>query len=326
MAKLTLFSAFDFFSDADWSWSVRSATPTSIAIGDGVHQQTFSGAFTSVAAGSWAGSLTGSSYFLNGAEVYRLEDFTLDAAALAKLAITGADTQQTYAFFLSGDDTITGSAGDDAIKAFAGNDTVHAGAGNDHIAGGLGDDYIDGGSGLDTVVYFGPNDPLIVRTADGFKVTDADGDGTDTLVSVERIQCGDGGMIALDVDAGGVGGMAYRLYQAAFNRTPDGAGVGYWINAMDHGASLQTVAQNFIDSQEYKDAYGTGLSNHDIVTRYYENILHRAPEQGGLDFWTGALDKGVSLASVLAAISESQENIDGVAAVIGTGFEYTPWH
>lgn len=39
--------------------------------------------------------------------------------------------------------------------------------------------------------------------------------------------------------------------------------------------------------------------------------------------WTGVLDQGATFAAVLAAISTSQENIDGTALVIGTGFEYT---
>lgn len=90
--------------------------------------------------------------------------------------------------------------------------------------------------------------------------------------------------------------------------------------------SLVAVAENFISSSEYQQAYGTGLSNRDVVTKYYENILHRAPDQAGLDYWVGLLDgKSATLAQVLASISESHENVTVTATVIGNGFEYTPW-
>jgi len=35
--------------------------------------------------------------------------------------------------------------------------------------------------------------------------------------------------VALDIDAGDIGGSCYRIYKTAFNRTPDEGGLGYWI-------------------------------------------------------------------------------------------------
>ncbi len=89
--------------------------------------------------------------------------------------------------------------------------------------------------------------------------------------------------------------------------------------------SVTTVAQGFIDSQEYRDAYGSAMTNRELVTRYYTNILDRAPDQAGLDFWVQKLDSGVARADVLAGISESPENINGSAAIIANGFAYTPY-
>ena len=88
---------------------------------------------------------------------------------------------------------------------------------------------------------------------------------------------------------------------------------------------MTAVAQGFIDSQEYREAYGSAMTNRELVTRYYTNILDRAPEQAGLDFWVEKLDSGVARADVLAGISESPENIDGSAALIANGFSYTPY-
>lgn len=72
--------------------------------------------------------------------------------------------------------------------------------------------------------------------------------------------------------------------------------------------------------------YGDSQSNLELVARFYQNILGRDPEPTGRDFWVRNLDTGVTgVADVMAAISESGENKDGLAAIVGNGFTYTPW-
>lgn len=332
MANLTLFSAFDFGADQNWNWYVTQGTAGLITIESGIQKQTLSGSFTYPTPLTYAGTISATSYFNNNAEVYRITGLAHDIITLSIKAVLNADAQATYAYLLSGNDTITGSAGNDGLIGYAGNDTIRAGAGNDNLAGLSGNDQIDGGLGLDSVLFVGARANFsVARTDAGFTVTDKTGaEGTDTLVNVERIIFSDlvGNLsgLALDVGADGLGGKAYRLYQAAFNRTPDTPGLSFWMHSLDQGASLVSIAQGFIQSKEYQDTYAPGLSSRDLVSKYYQNILHRAPEQGGLDFWSGALDsKAASTAEVLAGISESKENIDGTAAVIGNGFEYLPW-
>jgi hypothetical protein len=324
MATLTLSQGFDFRGGQDWLWYVTTLTNSFIGMDHEQYHQTLTGSFT-FSDTSFAGTATATSLLLNGSEIYNITGMSHDAYQLGLLLNPG-ETQHRYAYVFNGNDTMTGSGSADGLLGYAGNDTISAGAGNDWISGGAGNDKIDGGTGTDTAAYSGARSLYtITHTAAGFTVTDNSGaEGTDTLVGVERLQFADKA-VALDVDASSIGGMAYRLYQAAFDRTPDAAGVGYWMSAMEKGTSLVTVAQGFINSAEYQNAYGTALSSHDLVTKYYENILHRAPEQAGLDFWVGALDKGVAVAEVLASISESQENITGTAVVIGNGFEYTPY-
>jgi hypothetical protein len=54
--------------------------------------------------------------------------------------------------------------------------------------------------------------------------------------------------------------------------------------------------------------------------KFYQHILHREPDLGGLDFWTGLLDQHrMSQSEVLTAISESQENVAGTAPLIANG-------
>lgn len=127
--------------------------------------------------------------------------------------------------------------------------------------------------------------------------------------------------LAFDIE--GKAGQAYRLYKAAFNRTPDAAGLGFWIDAMQRGASLEQVAAGFVQSNEYKGVYGASPGSWEIVDRYYRNILGRAGEPAGIDFWKGVLDRSAaSPAQVLAGFSESTENQVGVIGAIQSGVAY----
>ncbi|WP_373887954.1 DUF4214 domain-containing protein [Massilia sp. WF1] len=140
---------------------------------------------------------------------------------------------------------------------------------------------------------------------------------------MERIAFADQA-VALDID--GVAAQAYRIYRAAFDRTPDLAGLGYWIDRLDHDASLRDIAAGFAGSKEFADLYGSAPGNADIVLRLYHNILHREPDAGGYAYWVGILDnKQATLPYVLAFFSDSPENQDGVAALIGNGIVYTPY-
>lgn len=225
---------------------------------------------------------------------------------------------------LYGPAIVQSGAGNDRIVLSGGGGQLgaNAGDGNDTISL-LSDSHtVDGGAGRDTVTLATQRAGLTLQhTANGYTATLATG-ATVTLTNVERITLNDTS-IALDIE--GNGGQAYRLYQAAFDRTPDAKGLGFWINALDQGQSLTSVAQGFVASQEFHDAYGAAPSSHDLVVKLYENILHRAPEQSGLSFWVNALDRGVGTADVLAGISESGENKAGLAEVIGNGFAYTPY-
>lgn len=198
-----------------------------------------------------------------------------------------------------------------SFEGTSGADSLTGGAGNDTLCGLGGPDALAGGAGIDTAVYIGTRAAYtVMRTGSGFAVS-SPVDGTDTLVDVERLLFDDA-KLAMDVT--GNGGMAYRLYQAAFDRVPDLPGLGYQMNALDTGLQLAQVAQNFINSPEFAVKYG-GLSDVQFVTQLYANVLHRAPDAGGLSYHTGNLASGFTRADVLVGFSESPEN---QAALIGT--------
>ncbi len=206
-----------------------------------------------------------------------------------------------------------------------GDDLIDGGAGADKLIGAYGNDTLVGGAGIDTAEYIGKfADYGLIFNDAGFELIDnLLQDGTDTLTGVERLSFSNG-TVAMDIN--GNGGQAYRLYQAAFNRTPDGAGLGYWINALDKGEALASVAAGFVKSAEFIALYGKNPSNTELVGRYYQNVLHRPGEKAGMDYWVGILDSGASTPSqVLTNFSESAENYDAIEIIIGSGFVYTPY-
>ena len=61
----------------------------------------------------------------------------------------GIDSQPILQLFLTGDDTINGSAFNDVLMGMAGSDTLNGNGGGDALIGGLGNDTMNGGEGND---------------------------------------------------------------------------------------------------------------------------------------------------------------------------------
>jgi Ca2+-binding RTX toxin-like protein len=219
-----------------------------------------------------------------------------------------------------GTDTLINVEG---VRGSAFNDLLTGDVQNNYLEGRSGNDIIDGGAGVDTAAYNGNRAYYVVtKTTAGWTVTSS-AEGADTLTNIERLKFADA---AVAFDISGTGGQAYRVYQAAFNRTPDAGGLGYWIKQMDDGTSLNSVAAGFIASAEFKSVYGANPTNAQIVAKLYDNVLHRPGETAGVNFWVGELNAGSrSVAEVLAGFSESAENQAGLIGVIGNGFAYSPF-
>jgi hypothetical protein len=247
---------------------------------------------------------------------------------------SGDATSSLYKKIYSGNDVFTGSALasgdslDDKVAGYDGNDVFYGFGGTS--------DLFDGGNGIDVSVYRGAmanytltknqsfwnpstnrNDLVGTQIVDKTKL-----DGTDGLVNVERLQFTDT-MLALDTGKDQTAGSGYMLYKAAFNRTPDVGGLGFWINKMDGGMSYIDVANNFVNSAEFKTAFGgSNPTVNTLVTKLYNNVLNRAPDAGGLAFWQEKLTTGWSTADVLGYFSTSAENVTNVTPLIANGIQY----
>jgi hypothetical protein len=197
-------------------------------------------------------------------------------------------------------------------------------SGSNVFVSGSGSHAIDGGDGIDTVAYTGAHTSFtIVAGASGLTITGGAGAVQDTLVNVERVQFAD---VSLAFDVNGTAGEAYRLYQAAFDRAPDAAGLGYWIKALDSGATLDQVSAGFVQSKEFADLYGSGATDTQFVEALYDNVLHRAGDTAGQSFWLAAMEQhGVTRETVLSNFSESTENQAQVIGAIQYGMQFLPW-
>lgn len=202
-------------------------------------------------------------------------------------------------------------------------DVLTGTSGGDVLEGAGGEDSLDGGAGLDWAIVAGLRANFQIKASNGAYLVGS-GAATDSrLAGIERLLFDDA-TVALDID--GTGGQAYRLYRAAFDRTPDQEGLGFWIRALDNGQSLTGAAAEFIGSKEFATLYGSNDPANDLFVKLlYQNVLHRAPDQSGLNFWVDGLNNGASKAEVLMGFSESAENKAALIGTIGNGFVYEPY-
>lgn len=193
---------------------------------------------------------------------------------------------------------------------------------NDWFISNTGDDHFDGNGGTDIAVFNGARSNYTISVGDDTTTVSDKGaniDGTDTLTEVTRLKFSDK-TIALDIS--GNAGQTYRIYQAAFDRKPDNDGIKYWINARDNGQSLESVATGFIYSAEFRGLYGENPTTEQFVSKLYNNVLHRAPDSSGYQYWVDQVNSGaINWAQALVGFSESTENQVAVIGAIQNGIE-----
>jgi hypothetical protein len=57
--------------------------------------------------------------------------------------------------------------------------------------------------------------------------------------------------------------------------------------------TLEQMAALFNDQDETRDTYASDLSNGEFITAVYDNVLGRAPDDEGFEFWVPTLDQGI---------------------------------
>jgi hypothetical protein len=251
----------------------------------------------------------------NGDTLFKFDDLAVPFEAIIAQVESG-QSEDGLRLFLGGDDEIRGSAGGNSLVGLAGNDVM---------IGGDGDDRLDGGAGFDTAVYdsFRTQSGVLVDPSSAVrnpgrpfdKFTDGP-QGRDSLIDFEVLSFLDG-RLAFDVSDRAA--VVYRMYGAAFDRTPDALGFEGWVSALERGASAETIGAAFAGSPEFGQAYGA-LSNRGFVEQLYRNVLDREGDDAGVADWTGRLDAGaLTRGGVLVGFSESPEHVERLRAPVQAG-------
>lgn len=238
----------------------------------------------------------------------------------------------------TGNDVLNGGIGDDVLSGLAGNDTISGGSGNDLIIGGAGTDEIRGDGGNDvliadtTIDRTGTNDIArydgnasqyqVVGGRDYAVVTDVNG-VRDKLFGFQFLQFDDG-LVTLQsgsaLDGAGdpadfvIAERVALLYEAALNRDGniDLPGLNFYIDVTERdNLTDEFLAQDLMTSPEFTASFGDAntLSNSDFLEQIYLNVLDRASDAAGRQFYLDLLNDGtISKALALADIAVSPEN------------------
>jgi Ca2+-binding RTX toxin-like protein len=274
--------------------------------------------------------VAGDGSIFNTAQLAKLNSYEQyskgEAAVYANYNITNAMQVGDYLGSLidearggRGNDILIGNQLSNVLHGNDGNDVLYGNQGNDILVGGYGNDTINGGEGFDIAIFqnTAQNSTLDIRD-DGTIVIlyDQTYNQYDTFTDVERVLFSDR-KLAFDVD--GNAGQAYRLYQAAFDRTPDEQGLGFWIAAIDGGMQLEDVSEKFVQSAEFMALTGQNATSDVFVNAMYQNVLQRDADLGGLEYWKQQMDSGMDRADILLHFSESAENITITSHAVGSG-------
>jgi hypothetical protein len=117
------------------------------------------------------------------------------------------------------------------------------------------------------------------------------------------------------------GFYVYAAYIAVLGRDPDYGGYNYWTSLFRSGvlatpaclansttASCSQLAMlnSFAVSAEFQSRFNA-VDNTSFVTVVYVNVLGRGPDSGGLAFWVGSLNAGLTRAQLLQSFINSPE-------------------
>jgi serralysin len=172
-----------------------------------------------------------------------------------------------------GNDSITGNNagnilygndGNDRLDGLSGNDLLVGGNGRDTLVGGDGRDTLDGGADVDTAL-FGRGFGTYTHSfrAGALLVTGPGPEGTDTLISIERLAFADGGF---DLASGGgvSGGLFDAFGYEAENRDVFAAGLNarahYDSNGWREGRDPDAVFSTSQYLSAYRDVTAAGLN------------------------------------------------------------------
>ncbi len=93
-------------------------------------------------------------------------------------------------------------------------------------------------------------------------------------------------------------------YVTYLKRSPDAAGLNYWVNRMAQGLTDEQIEASFIGSAEYIRNHGGSPA---WLNSMYQDLLGRKAQQSEIDHWVQALAQGMSANDVAFGFATSAE-------------------
>jgi len=211
--------------------------------------------------------------------------------------------------------------------------TTSAGAGTIALGNGFNAVVIDGAHSAAASTTPGVDNYTFNVQANGtVDLVDSNTGATQTLTGVTYLVFNDGVKNAdstyqsIYFVGSSINGEVTSLYNAAFLRQPDLAGLEYYVGPISQGSlSMHQTALNFIASPEFQHDYPTasapsdhgGANDTAFVNTLYNNVLNRTPGSTEVAFYTGELASGVvDRATLLIDFALSPENQQAVSGFL----------
>ena len=216
-------------------------------------------------------------------------------------------------------DKLYGNEVANVIDGGAGNDLVEGWDGNDTLIGDKGDDQLNGGNGIDTAQYSSTWGNYKTSSLNNvFSVTDkrSNGDGSDSLTSVERLKFTDKS-IAIDLD--GNAGITAKVIGAVLGtssvKNPTYVGIG--LSYMDKGMSYSDLGAFALSA--------VGATTNDvIVTTLFRNVVGFIPSAADKAPFINMLENGTKPGDLVVLAADSSFISVQLAGVLNNGLEYVP--
>ena len=191
-------------------------------------------------------------------------------------------------------------------------------AGNNIFRGTSGNNLIDGQGGIDTAVFSGPRANYAVTGNAVSRTVTSAADGTDTLLSIERLQFSDQ-IVASDTSPGGNTWEVYAMFNAAFNRGPNLQELSQWTSLLDRLGSATDLAQEMITT------YAPGVPDDVLVSYLWGTIVGTPIPADALALYTGLVANGTyTQASLLELVTTLDLNTVEIAGIVGQPLALDP--
>jgi hypothetical protein len=208
-------------------------------------------------------------------------------AAVHQGATTPATGAQRVVVMGAGNSKVTiGDAKNTTLTLGTGNSTVVTGHGVDTVVAGLGNSTITGGNSDYSVVK-------LAAAASNYTVTTTTGHAivtdniTHKVTDISKIQYVEtAGSDALILASSNTEASIATMFQVAFGRTVDAAGLNYYYDMAKAGATEKQIADALVKSGEFLPH--TLLDDQSFVNSLYQNTFGRNGETAGINYWLNA--------------------------------------